>query len=79
MTLQERLRGDRGAGQVHWDDCREAADEIDRLRAALENIILRFESCLQYAGSSEEYVKLATSDARAALSAGTASRAEKAL
>ena len=30
--LVERLRSDRGAGAVHWADCREAADEIDRLR-----------------------------------------------
>ena len=43
MTVPDivaRLRSDRGAGPEHWQDVKEAADEIDRLRQ--EVVILRW-------------------------------------
>lgn len=46
----------------------------DALRAALENIIPRFERCIQCVGSPEENAKLATEQARAALATGTDAR-----
>lgn len=36
--IVHRLRKDRGAGNDHWQDVLEAADEIDKLRSALEQI-----------------------------------------
>lgn len=36
--IVERLRKDRGAGNDHWQDVWEAADEIERLRSCIEQI-----------------------------------------
>lgn len=42
--IVSRLRSDRGAGPEHWQDVKEAADEIERLRqerAELLDILTR--------------------------------------
>jgi hypothetical protein len=36
IDIVERLRSDRGAGAVHWNDCAEAASVIEKLRNALK-------------------------------------------
>ena len=45
---------------------------IASLEEALREIIPRFERCVQHAGSTEEYAKLATANARAALASAPA-------
>ena len=36
--IVERLRADRGAGNEHWQDVLEAADEITALRSEIERL-----------------------------------------
>lgn len=41
MDIVQRLRSDRGAGDEHWRDVLEAADEIERLRTIFRVNMLR--------------------------------------